>query len=72
MKIEQNSGYYFVELYVGMAKMVAWWHEQVLGFEIAGKREKKGLHGMEVSFRNQNETFMAWRFRFGCETAKPI
>ena len=54
MKIEQNSGYYFVELYVGMAKMVAWWHEQVLGFEIAGKREKKGLHGMEVSFWLRN------------------
>jgi len=54
MKIEQNSGYSFVELYVGMAKMVAWWHERVLGFEIAGKRERKGLHGMEVSYWLRN------------------
>ena len=36
--------------------MVAWWHQEVLGFEIAGKRERKGLHGMEVSYwlRNGN------------------
>lgn len=50
MIIKQNSGFKFVELYVGMGKMVAWWHRYALGFNIKGKKIQKGVHGEEVSY----------------------
>jgi 4-hydroxyphenylpyruvate dioxygenase len=44
----------FVEIFVGMGKMVAWWHEQALGFTLKGKREFKGQYGQQVSYWLQN------------------
>lgn len=40
----------FVEIYVGMAKMVAWWHQSALGFSIRGIRERRGLYGDEITY----------------------
>ena len=40
----------FVEIYVGMAKMVAWWHQMALGFSIKGIRESKGINGDEITY----------------------
>jgi 4-hydroxyphenylpyruvate dioxygenase len=47
MKIK---GVLFVEIYVGMAKMVAWWHEMALGFTLMGVKEVKGQHGLEITY----------------------
>ena len=47
MKIE---GVLFVEIYVGMAKMVAWWHQIALGFTLMGVKEKKGQYGLEITY----------------------
>lgn len=47
MKIK---GVLFVEIYVGMAKMVAWWHQIALGFTLMGIKEKTGLHGREITY----------------------
>jgi 4-hydroxyphenylpyruvate dioxygenase len=44
----------FVEIFVGMGKMVAWWHEHALGFSLKGKREFKGQHGQQISYWLQN------------------
>ena len=40
----------FVEIYVGMAKMVAWWHQMALGFVIKGIKEHKGMYGDEITY----------------------
>lgn len=45
-----KSGLLFVELFVGMGKMVAWWHQMALGFELKGKRVQMGAFGMEISY----------------------
>ena len=47
MKIK---GILFVEIYVGMAKMVAWWHQIALGFTLKGIKEKKGQFGNEITY----------------------
>ncbi len=47
---ESQSGVLFVEIYVGMGKMVAWWHRYALGFEWIGTRERKGQYGMEITY----------------------
>ena len=44
------KGVLFVEIYVGMAKMVAWWHQMALGFSIRGIRARKGSHGDEITY----------------------
>ncbi|MFY7944230.1 MAG: hypothetical protein ACOVNZ_06590, partial [Crocinitomicaceae bacterium] len=44
------NGVLFVEIYVGMAKMVAWWHEMALGFNLKGVKEKKGEYGQEITY----------------------
>lgn len=44
------KGVLFVEIYVGMAKMVAWWHQMALGFTLKGIKEKKGQHGIEITY----------------------
>jgi 4-hydroxyphenylpyruvate dioxygenase len=44
------KGVLFVEIYVGMAKMVAWWHQMALGFTIKGVRERKGRYGDEITY----------------------
>ena len=44
------KGVLFVEIYVGMAKMVAWWHQMALGFTLKGIKEKKGQHGLEITY----------------------
>jgi 4-hydroxyphenylpyruvate dioxygenase len=44
------NGIFYVEMYVGMAKLVAWWHQNALGFTLMGKRERKGQFGLEVSY----------------------
>ena len=44
------QGVLFVEIYVGMAKMVAWWHQMALGFSIRGVRERKGMYGDEITY----------------------
>jgi len=33
-----DIGYAFIEIYVGMAKMVAYWHVKAMGFELKGYR----------------------------------
>jgi len=48
------KGILFVEIYVGMAKMVSWWHQIALGFTLKGVKEKKGLHGLEITYWLQN------------------
>lgn len=50
MKLKDKSGILYVEIFVGMAKMVAWWHEHALGFKIYGKREQKGQYGLEITY----------------------
>jgi 4-hydroxyphenylpyruvate dioxygenase len=40
----------FVEIYVGMAKMVSWWHQMALGFTLKGIRERKGKYGDEITY----------------------
>jgi 4-hydroxyphenylpyruvate dioxygenase len=50
MRFVSREGYFFVELYVGMGKMVAWWHQYALGFRLKGKREQKGEFGMEITY----------------------
>ncbi len=44
------KGILFIEIYVGMGKMVAWWHEKALGFQLRGIKEKKGLFGQEITY----------------------
>lgn len=44
------KGVLFVEIYVGMAKIVAWWHEMALGFNIKGIRIRKGNYGEEITY----------------------
>jgi len=44
------KGVLFVEIYVGMAKIVAWWHEMALGFTIRGTRIRKGNFGDEITY----------------------
>jgi 4-hydroxyphenylpyruvate dioxygenase len=44
------EGVLFVEIYVGMAKMVAWWHEYALGFQLVGKRVSQGRHGKQITY----------------------
>jgi 4-hydroxyphenylpyruvate dioxygenase len=44
----------FVEIYVGMAKLVAWWHVQALGFTQKGVKKKKGKYGLEITYWLQN------------------
>ncbi len=44
------NGVLFVEIYVGMAKMVAWWHQMALGFTLKGIRESKGKYGDEITY----------------------
>ena len=44
------QGVLFVEIYVGMAKMAAWWHQRALGFTLKGIRERKGKYGSEISY----------------------
>lgn len=47
----------YIEIYVGMAKLVAWWHRHALGFEIKGTRISKGKHGRQISYwLQQGET----------------
>jgi 4-hydroxyphenylpyruvate dioxygenase len=48
--LKEHSGYKFVELYVGMGKLVAWWHQFALGFELKGKRIHKGMFGEEITY----------------------
>ena len=48
------KGVLFVEIYVGMAKMVSWWHQVALGFTLKGVKEKKGKHGLEITYWLQN------------------
>jgi len=48
------KGVLFVEVYVGMAKMVSWWHQMALGFTLNGVKEKKGQHGHEITYWLQN------------------
>lgn len=50
MNIKDNSGIKFVELYVGMGKMVAWWHQYALGFDLKGKRIHQGQYGEEITY----------------------
>lgn len=45
-----NPEILFVEVFVGMAKTVAWWHEYALGFDFKGKRETKGQYGMQITY----------------------
>lgn len=40
----------YTEIYVGMGKMVAWWHEYALGFTLRGTREAMGRYGMEITY----------------------
>jgi 4-hydroxyphenylpyruvate dioxygenase len=49
-----HNGILYVEIYVGMAKLVAWWHQHALGFTLMGKRERKGQFGLEVTYWLQN------------------
>jgi 4-hydroxyphenylpyruvate dioxygenase len=44
------QGVLFIEIYVGMAKMVSWWHQMALGFTLKGIRERKGKYGDEISY----------------------
>jgi 4-hydroxyphenylpyruvate dioxygenase len=44
------KGVLFVEIYVGMAKMVAWWHQMALGFQIKGIKEYQGEYGKQISY----------------------
>jgi 4-hydroxyphenylpyruvate dioxygenase len=45
-----NNSCLFVEIYVGMGKMVSWWHEYALGFNLRGKKESIGKHGLEITY----------------------
>lgn len=48
--VVKDSGVFFVEIYVGMAKIVAWWHQFAIGFKLKGTREFKGLHGNQITY----------------------
>ena len=50
MILKPKSGVKYVELFVGMGKMVAWWHQQALGFSLKGIKEKKGQFGQERTY----------------------
>ena len=50
MIIKEHAGIKFVELFVGMGKMVTWWHQFALGFTLKGKRIHKGNYGEEVTY----------------------
>lgn len=50
MILKEHSGVKFVELFVGMGKMVAWWHQFALGFTLKGKRIQKGQYGEEITY----------------------
>ena len=52
--VVKDSGVFFVEIYVGMAKIVAWWHQFALGFKLKGTREFKGLFGNQITYWLQN------------------
>lgn len=47
MKVQ---GVLYVEIYVGMAKMVARWHQMALGFTLMGIKEKTGEYGREITY----------------------
>ena len=47
MKVQ---GVLYVEIYVGMAKMVVWWHQMALGFTLMGIKEKTGEYGREITY----------------------
>lgn len=44
------SGYYFVELYVGMAKMVVYWHCQALGFKVIGIKKTTNAGQEKITY----------------------
>lgn len=44
------KGVLFVEIYVGMAKIVSWWHQIALGFVLKGIKENKGKYGPEITY----------------------
>ena len=44
----------FVEIYVGMGKIVSWWHEYALGFNLKGIRNQTGKYGLEQTYWVQN------------------
>ncbi len=50
MIIKEHSGIKFVELFVGMGKMVSWWHQYALGFQLKGQRIYQGVHGKEITY----------------------
>ena len=50
MIIKEHSGIKFVELFVGMGKMVSWWHQYALGFQLRGQRIYQGVHGKEITY----------------------
>ena len=50
MIIKEHSGIKFVELFVGMGKMVSWWHQYALGFQLKGQRIYQGAHGKEITY----------------------
>ena len=41
---------FFIEIFVGMGKIVSWWHEYALGFELKGKRESIGQKGRQLTY----------------------
>ena len=41
---------FYIEIYVGMGKLVSWWHQHALGFQLRGKRIQKGKFGNEVTY----------------------
>lgn len=40
----------YIEICVGMAKLVAWWHSYALGFKIKGSKIYQGKHGKQISY----------------------
>lgn len=44
------SGILYYEIYVGMAKLVAWWHCLSFGFIMKGYRKYKGNNGEQITY----------------------
>jgi len=41
---------FYIEIYVGMGKVVSWWHQFALGFQLRGKRTQIGKFGKEITY----------------------